>query len=526
MQFQQVQYSVDTIVNRINSGRMALPEFQRDFIWSPSQVVELLDSVARQWPIGSLLLLAGPQSLAYRPIIGAPGILGEELDLYILDGQQRITSLYHAVTDISDYCYYIDFNVLRNGDEDFIKFEKRRNFQRKYPSLSERARYSIALIKDIWDMETFFEWFQMLPDPELRSTYLSLRSNKLVGLSANVYKVTSIDLDHNIELGALARIFETLNRTGVALNAFDLMVATLYPNKFNLRDEWDKLKEQSHIIYKFNPSEIEVLKLIALRLRVERGKRYSPGVRQGDILKLNPNYIIDDWHSASILYSKALTYVYDYFGVTCSELIPSWSMILGVAMLLESEYHSNAMLIEKWWKTRLLTQHFSQAANTRIVADVDLMFAKDDGDLQPFFNPFSYFISQFENTLSLPENAWDVLLTQPARTNGLIMRGMSALIVRYGGKDPVSGQPLNIFDSIAFRAYDDKNKVLRRIDTRDTLANIVVISKESDIYLGKSADISKLIYAVDCLNSQGIYKRERSEGYFRLLFSVEGMDKT
>ena len=61
MEFQAVQHTIDKLIQWIRSGRLALPDFQRDFVWNPGRVVELLDSVARQWPVGSLLLLSGPQ---------------------------------------------------------------------------------------------------------------------------------------------------------------------------------------------------------------------------------------------------------------------------------------------------------------------------------------------------------------------------------------------------------------------------------------------------------------------------------
>lgn len=74
MDFQQQQYAIDVLVQRVRTGRLALPDFQREFVWNPSRVVELIDSVSRQWPIGSLLLLSGPQPFAIRPIDSGPAV--------------------------------------------------------------------------------------------------------------------------------------------------------------------------------------------------------------------------------------------------------------------------------------------------------------------------------------------------------------------------------------------------------------------------------------------------------------------
>src|SRR5690606_8982038 len=120
------------------------------------------------------------------------------------------------------------------------------------------------------------------------------------------YQIMAIELEQGIELEALARIFETINRTGVALNAFDLLVAKLYPSKFNLRDEWERARDQFSILARFDPDELEILKLLSLLIRKELGRKHSKGVRQGDLLALDPKLIVEFWPRAIELYAKAL----------------------------------------------------------------------------------------------------------------------------------------------------------------------------------------------------------------------------
>ena len=63
-----------------------------------------------------------------------------------------------------------------------------------------------------------------------------------------------------IELEALARIFETINRTGMKLDAFDLMVSVLYPKGFHLRDRWDEAVLQFPVLAEMNTGGLEILK--------------------------------------------------------------------------------------------------------------------------------------------------------------------------------------------------------------------------------------------------------------------------
>lgn len=85
---------VSTLLDHIDSGHMALPEFQRGYVWSRTQVRGLLDSLYRGHPVGSLLVWAtGADEAAVRgDQAPAPGVVK-----LLLDGQQRITSLYGII---------------------------------------------------------------------------------------------------------------------------------------------------------------------------------------------------------------------------------------------------------------------------------------------------------------------------------------------------------------------------------------------------------------------------------------------
>ena len=85
---------VSTILDYIDSGHMALPEFQRGYVWNRDQVRGLMGSLYRRHPVGSLLVWGTESKDAeHRGDTDlAPGIVK-----LLLDGQQRITSLYGIV---------------------------------------------------------------------------------------------------------------------------------------------------------------------------------------------------------------------------------------------------------------------------------------------------------------------------------------------------------------------------------------------------------------------------------------------
>ena len=98
----------------IEEGKVQLPDFQRNFKWSPSQQAGLLDSIQKRYPTGTLLLLElsseGEQPFGSRPFSGV-ATTTEKAKYLVLDGQQRLTSCYKALSGNNTFWFAID--VLR-----------------------------------------------------------------------------------------------------------------------------------------------------------------------------------------------------------------------------------------------------------------------------------------------------------------------------------------------------------------------------------------------------------------------------
>ena len=104
------------LLAEIHSRTMALPDFQRDFVWDPGATQELIVSIANNYPAGSLLRVRDPkQVFAAREFEGAPPLNGHKYTFLVLDGQQRLTSLYQAFYGVGEHRYYVDLNTLLDG---------------------------------------------------------------------------------------------------------------------------------------------------------------------------------------------------------------------------------------------------------------------------------------------------------------------------------------------------------------------------------------------------------------------------
>src|SRR5690606_5059 len=92
----------------------------------------------------------------------------------------------------------------------------------------------------------------------------------------------------------------------------------------------------------------------------------------------------------------------------------------------------NEKLIELWWNNRLITQHFNQAANTRIVSDFELISSSED-----------------DFTLQAPPLE---IFGEPAKRNGLLTRGLAGALIKNGAIDPLSGTALKHEKKVLLRS--------------------------------------------------------------------------
>lgn len=222
---------IDDLAKRILNGDIYLPKFQREFVWERSQVIDLLDSVARNYPIGSILLWQSRQELRSEGRIADLEIAQPKPDYpvnYLLDGQQRLSSicgaLYWKGTDPSS-----PWNVVYDlKTKSFLHLD----------TMDEPPLHQMRLNR-IPDPATFFQHVALLESSgqkELANTAKELFNR------FKDYKVATVTLG-DMPLADVAPIFERINSTGTRLTIVDLMRAATWSPDFNLVDSIDAIRE-------------------------------------------------------------------------------------------------------------------------------------------------------------------------------------------------------------------------------------------------------------------------------------------
>ncbi len=214
---------VSTILDHIDSGDMALPKFQRGYVWNRDQVRGLMDSLYRRHPVGSLLVWAtsaegashrGEQELA-------PGVVR-----LLLDGQQRITSLYGIVRGAPPA--FFDGNAraftdlyFHIGNEEFRFYQQM--LMRDDPLWINVSELMQAGHTGLGEHITRFG--QMPEYADLQGEFIG-RLNNIIGISEidlHVEEVTGAD--KTIEV--VVDIFNRVNSGGTKLSQGDLALAKI-----------------------------------------------------------------------------------------------------------------------------------------------------------------------------------------------------------------------------------------------------------------------------------------------------------
>ncbi len=258
----------------VDSGSAQLPDFQRGWVWDDGRIKALILSVIHNFPVGAAMFLEyGNESIHFKhkPIEGSNANPDTEPDELILDGQQRLTSIYNALysknpvhtkTDKGkeiDRYYYLNIEKAldpsADDDEVIISIPATRqvtsDFGRKIElDLSTRKDefkhkmfpLNIILnsgVEQGWQNE-YYAYYNY--DPDVIRQFTELFS-KII-MPTQKYAMPVILLDKETPKEAVCQVFENVNTGGVSLTVFELVTAIFAMDDFRLRKDWEDRKEK------------------------------------------------------------------------------------------------------------------------------------------------------------------------------------------------------------------------------------------------------------------------------------------
>jgi len=421
---------VEGLLKNVHTGSYVIPYFQRGFEWEPSMVCDLLESILQNYYAGLILLWELNKEEAeheqWDPVWGTE--LRNTPEKAILDGQQRLASLYYAIYNPkkkfpnrqSYYIFFLSLNKILNEDyEDVVTYKYYPTYRSwehiKKNDKQEWAKTGIVPISILsakdpanpnqkYIASTEFEnWLNEYLDknkhnlPEGTTTY---KVFKVFDRILN-YAFVFYPLGSNRRLPDICNIFARVNAKGMKLSMFDLMNAFLYPKGVKLRkDLWENLDNQALKDTDSNMGEY-LLKLISLIKQNYCSSKYiynlipgektirkdEYGKKYEEILVENGGKFKDLWQQSCKYAEKARKIIMNTgdgdFGAIKKEFIPNTTIIPVLGAILW-EYKGDIddinfkHILKKWYWSAVFSEDYSGSS--------DSVMAKDFRDWKEWIN--------------------------------------------------------------------------------------------------------------------------------------------
>ena len=465
--------SLDGMLGEAGDGSTQLPDFQRGWIWDDDHVRSLIASISLGYPIGTVMMLkAGGGTIRFkqRPIEGAPTPVDREAERLILDGQQRLTSLFQALRldrpvvtrdqrgRIIKRWYYIDMQRALNDhadrEETVISLPEEKQIKRfgrdileNYSTIEREYEAMLFPLRKVFDTDDWMEGFQEFWDFDKGKTRFWNRFNRIIVKRFEQYQVPVIELGKDTPKEAVCQVFEKVNTGGVTLTVFELLTATFAADDFQLRSDWERREREihSHSVLS-GVSNTDFLQAVTLLATFEDRKAAlcqgtdedrTPGIgcKRSDMLRLSvekykrwADPLMEGFRrTARFLHSQHL---YD------ARFLPYGSQLIPLAAILtllgrDWDPYPAREKLARWYWCGVLGELYGSSIETRFTHDLPevLSWIGDAG--------------QEPSTIYDAEFAPSRLLTLRTR-NSAAYKGVYVLLLREGALDWMTGERSSI----------------------------------------------------------------------------------
>lgn len=472
--------SLKNVLDDVESGKLQLPDFQRGWIWDDDRIKSLLASILRGFPVGAVMTLAtgGEITLKARPIEGVGRRNSPSPESFLLDGQQRLTSLYQALRHSGPVSthdsrnkrvnrwYYVDMRVAldlsRDPEEAVISVPENRKLTTDIGRKTELDLSSPALEYQQHMMPTerlmdFTEWMMDYinywngateGEPDGGALGFFTEFHKTAISQFHGYDIPVIKLEKETPKEAVCAVFEKVNTGGVSLNVFELATASFASDAedFSLRDDWEKRKKRLYrvpggVLQGINGDHF--LQAIALlktqedrRQAVSEGKtgrqRPAIGCKRRDILNLR----LRDYRNWADRVESGFKEAAKFLGsqyIFGKGNVPYNTQLVPLAALYVELGKELAPLtarekLERWFWSGVFGEMYGGTTETQFARDLDEVAKFIRSDVLPTLVNEANFVP--ERLLSLRTR------------NSAAYKGLYALQMKYGAADWRTGEKL------------------------------------------------------------------------------------
>lgn len=414
--------SLDTelgeLMHEVSCGKEQLPEFQRGWTWDDDRIRGIIASLSQGYPMGAIMRLEyGNENVRfkYRTIEGVT-VTGVTPEFLILDGQQRLTSMFRATCckepvetktekgkEIKRY-YYLDIKkcldeneerfdavisvpsdrkIKTNFDRDIVLDLSTREFE------YENEMFPINIIFDSNAREDWADGYKEYHeyDRTFMEKYKKFKTQVIDTIVG--YKLPVITLGKETPREAVCKVFENVNTGGVPLTVFELVTATFATYDFDLRKDWrecrDKIRGKGETLNTDVMDGIdEISFLTAITLYTTYLSNKMTTCKKKDVLSLsfedyqkNRDVLLDGYRMArKFLFSQYVFRKRDLPYTT--QLIPL-SAICAVIGVSTFNLPRTQKILSKWFWCGIMGEMYGGANETRYATDIEDVVADIQG---------------------------------------------------------------------------------------------------------------------------------------------------
>jgi hypothetical protein len=352
------------LISEIEKGHIKIPKFQRDFVWSIDKTAKLLDSILKGYPIGTFILWETNERLNDIKNIGnldLPAVPDDIKIQYVLDGQQRITSLYAAFLGakiqkegekkITDYgAIYVNLEGdIDDNDEQIVVSE-----------LPEET--SITLNEILNFNENLLKIKENYSDEDFKRIHQYSQTFSTYDFSTIVLRKE--DIDSAIE------VFTRINTGGQTLTLFEIMSAKTYDEeqKFDMQDRYQKLiSELTNCKYDTISSSV-ILSVLGLIL--SKNKECKRKI----ILQLDKQKIIDSWDKVISALEHSIDYFRSVYRIPVSAILPYDSLLVPFSYFFYNQNDkpkgNQIKYLEEFFWRMSLSYRYSSSSESKLAQDI------------------------------------------------------------------------------------------------------------------------------------------------------------
>lgn len=382
-------FSIREIINQVSHGNLRIPAFQRGFVWDADSVAFLMDSIYKGYPFGTIQLWRTREELQTERKFGPFELFDRDAEYpidYVLDGQQRITSIFGVfqneieLPDGEYNPFNVYFDILADEDAQESQFLALNSMD-----VDETRHFPLNCL---FDTVNYRQKTRVLEDD------IALKIDSLQSVFKEV-KIPYQTLETD-DKSKVAIVFERINRKGVPLDTLQLLTAWTWSENFDLQDKFEDLKEELRP-YGFD----DIGNNVNLLLRIS-SSILSESASAKALIELNGQIVRDRFDEISNGIKGAIDFLKANLKVEKLGNLPYDNILVPLSVFFSNVGNQHfrytdeqRIVIEKWfWKTAFSRRYSAgvlRALNTDI-AEMKKLKQNLDNNLGNFaFNVTSDF---------------------------------------------------------------------------------------------------------------------------------------